>query len=105
MNEKIENPKTPVASNAQMNDRDYLNDILETEKNISNNFSIALDEMSNKELFEKVKNMLLDSKNMARELYDLAFQKGWYSLEKAETMKINQKQDELQTKLSELTTI
>lgn len=104
MNEKVENPKTPVASTSQMNDRDYLNDVLETEKDLSNNLSIALNEMSNQQLYENVKEMLLESKNMARQLYDLAFKNGWYSLEKAEPMKITQKQDELNTKLPELNT-
>ena len=50
---KIENKKKEVSKGKEMNDKDILNDILEYEKNMSNNYSIALNEMSNKVLYKK----------------------------------------------------
>ena len=51
---KVQNQKSQVVSSKEMNEMDYLNDVLQCEKNISNNYSIAIDEMSNKVLFKKV---------------------------------------------------
>ena len=49
---KVQNQKSQVVSSKEMNEMDYLNDVLQCEKNISNNYSIAIDEMSNKILFQ-----------------------------------------------------
>ena len=51
MNNKVQNPKTEIPANSNMNDRDFLNDILESEKNMSVNYTYALNEASNEELF------------------------------------------------------
>ena len=95
-NNEIKNQKKEVPTGIEMNDRDYLNVLLEMEKNISNNISVALNEASNDTLYEHFFNMLHASKNMGRELYNLMFKMGWYSLEASE-------QNKLQTKYSELT--
>lgn len=88
---KIENPKTPCKEGLEMNDKDYLNSILELEKDLSNNTAIALDEASNGDLYEEFFTILEDLKDAARECYDLAFRLGWYSLEAADETKINEK--------------
>lgn len=103
MNQKIENPKVEVPETIEMNDRDYINDILETEKNMSDNLSIALNEASNNTLYEEIFSIFTETKNSQRELYNMMFKKGWYSLEKAEENKINQKCNELSQKLTQLT--
>ena len=38
MNNKVQNPKIELDSSIEMNDENYLNDILETEKNMSVNY-------------------------------------------------------------------
>ena len=81
---------------------DYLNDVLQCEKNISNNYSIAIDEMSNKVLFKKVFSIFKDTKGIARKAYDLAFQKGWYSLETAEETKIKKELNSMKNLYKEL---
>ncbi len=103
MNQKIENPKVEVPETVEMNDRDYINDILETEKNMSDNLSIALNEASNNTLYEEILMLFIETKNAQRELYNMMFKKGWYSLEKEEENKITQKCNELSQKLSQLT--
>ena len=41
-NNKISNPKTEVPSTTEMNDLNYITDILESVKNMVNNYSYAL---------------------------------------------------------------
>jgi spore coat protein CotF len=101
-NNTVQNQKTEIPQTPEMNDRDFLNDVLESEKNISNNLSIALNEASNEPFFQDILEMFLECKKSARELYNLMFQNGWYTLEKAEQTKISQKSSELSTRLNEL---
>lgn len=99
---KIENPKTPCKESLQMNDKDYLNSILELEKSMSNNTAVVLDEASNGDLYEDIFAMMEDLKDAARECYDLAFRLGWYSLEEAEETKIQEKINCLESELQTL---
>lgn len=88
-NNKIENEMTEVSCTKEMNDRDVLNDVLLTLKNLSNNYSVVIDEMSNKKLYKEISALCKETKELAREAYELAFANGWYSLEEAEENKIN----------------
>ncbi|NLL44755.1 MAG: spore coat protein [Mollicutes bacterium] len=101
-NNIISNPKTPVPETKEMNDCDYLNDVLECEKNLSNNLAIAMNEASHDALYQEIFQIFSDCKTSVRELFNLMFQKGWYSLEKAEAQKINQKYNEISQKLNQL---
>lgn len=101
-NNEIKNSKKEVSTGIEMNDRDYLNSVLELEKNMSNNYSIALNEASNDYLYEDYFTLLEDSKDAAREAYNLMFEYGWYTLEEAEEQKVNDKINCLTQKLTEL---
>lgn len=101
-NNQIKNPKKEVPTGINMNDCDYVSTVLELEKNISNNYSIALNEASNDYLYEDYFSLLEDSKDIARELYNLMFQYGWYQLEEAEENKILDKVNCFDKKLTEL---
>lgn len=102
MDNKVSNPKTEVPTTKQMNDKDYLSCILEAEKNIVNNYSYALNEASNDSLYEKIKQIANEASITQRNLFNLMFEKGWYSLEKAEENKINQKHSEYIDQLNQL---
>lgn len=102
MNNKIENEEIEVPSTKDMNDRDYLTNILLLEKNMSVNLAIALNEASNKKLYNDIFNIFKDVKKMQRDLYNLMFEKGWYSLEKAEEQKISEKLNDMNNKIEEL---
>lgn len=99
---EINNEKKIVSTGVKMNDRDYLSSVLELEKNISNNYSIALNEASNDYLYEDYFSMLEDCKDMARELYNLMFENGWYILEEVEDKKVNDKINYFKEKLEKL---
>ena len=101
-NNIVSNPKTEVESTTNMNDENYLNCLLESEKNISNNLSIALNEASNETLYNELKTMFDEVQSIQRKLYELSFSLGWYTLEKSEPNKITQKYNELSGKLNEL---
>jgi len=101
-NKKIECPMTQTSSTKEMNDKDILNDILLTLKNVSNNYSIAIDEMSNKYLFKEVYKIYNETKTNARLAYELAFSNGWYSLEKAEASKILEAENKMNKLKKEL---
>lgn len=99
---KIQNEKIEVENTNELNDLDLLNDILENEKNTSNNYSIALNEMSNNRLYKEIFELFKDTKELAREAYNIAFQKGWYTLETAEESKINVALKEAEKRLNEI---
>lgn len=102
MNNKVQNPKTEVPANSNMNDRDFLNDILESEKNMSVNYTYALNEASNEELFKRIYDMFIHIKEAQRNLFELSFKKGWYTLEKAEEIKINEEINTLSNMFNEI---
>ena len=102
MNNKVQNPKTEVPANSNMNDRDFLNDILESEKNMSVNYTYALNEASNEELFKRIYDMFIHIKETQRNLFELSFKKGWYTLEKAEENKINEENNTLSNMFNEI---
>ena len=102
MNNKVSNPQVEVPKTNKMNDRDYLNTLLEIEKNMSNNLSIALNEASCDKLFNFEFLLFTETKGMARDLYDMMFECGWYSLEKTEKNKINETLSEMETNLNQL---
>ena len=102
MNNKIQNPKTQVEETIEMNDENYLNDMLETEKNMSVNMTYALNEASNENLFDEIYETFNMVKESQRTLFELAFKKGWYCLEKAEENKISEEYNKLTKSIEQL---
>ena len=102
MNNKVENPKKEINNINEFNDKDILQDLLNDEKNISNNLSIALNEMSNETLYDEVMNYFEDTKDSARILFDLMFKNGWYCLEKCEDTKLNEDVQKLAQEIKEI---
>lgn len=100
-NKKICNEQTKVPATIEMNDKNYLTDMLETEKNMSVNMTIALNEASNEALFKELFHLFLEVKEKQRTLYELAFEKGWYALEEAEKTKVSEKAKMLEKELKE----
>lgn len=73
----------------KMKDNNYLYHVLEIEKAISNYYSLFLNEASNDYLYENIFSMLEDSKDMAREIYNLLYEKERFELDEADSIKIN----------------
>lgn len=100
--EKVKNKETKVPTTCELNDRDYLLDVLETIKNMNSNMAIALNEASNNKLYKEFLEITDEISFAQRELYELAFYKGWYVIEEAKETKINEKRTNLEKKLTEL---
>lgn len=91
LNNQITNPKVEVPTGISCNDKDYLNSLLSCLKEMSKNYVIAMTEASNEKLYSQYKQVFLTLIDLQREVYELMFRKGWYSLEKADTQKVEQK--------------
>lgn len=91
MNNQISNPKTPVSTGKKLNDKDYLNCLLSTLKEMTKNYALAMTEASNEVLYQKYKNIFDEVSQLQREVFETAFRNGWYILEKAESQKISNK--------------
>ena len=97
MNQKqVQNPETQVPKTPQMNERDFLNDMLTTEKYMTSAYSVYLHEASNQPLYQEMMNIFTETQNCQRELYNLMFKKGWYKLEAADPQKLQQMYQQFQ---------
>lgn len=102
MNNIVKNPKQEIPSGKEMNDCDYLNTILNIEKNMTNNYSIVLNEASNDNLYNDLTKVFKDAQDCQRRLFNLTFKKGWYELEKADENKIRSKHAEYNQKFEDI---
>lgn len=101
-NNQVSNPKKQVPTGIALNDKDYLSDVLSCLKEMAKNYVVAMTEASNEVLYDKIRNMFLEFATLQRETYELMFRNGWYSLERAEVNKINQKHQMLNQELQDL---
>lgn len=90
-NNKINNSKVDVPNGIKLNDKDYMNSLLSCLKEMVKNYSIALTEASNETLYSKYKEMFDTYINLQREVFETMFRYGWYSLEKLDNNRINEK--------------
>lgn len=61
-----------------MNDKDYLLEMLTTEKNISVNLVYALNEASNKNIYDLYFKMFKIINKMTKDIYEECLNKGYY---------------------------
>jgi len=99
---KVSNPKTEVPKGMNLNDKDYITCLILSLKCLEKNYVIALTEASNESLYQKYYQTFEKISSFQRKVYETMFQKGWYSLEKAETNKITEKANMLQQELTDL---
>jgi spore coat protein CotF len=98
----VSNQETEVPKGPEMNDSDFLNDILSTEKHYGTTYATVMNESSNDNLYNEIGTICKETKDMARSLFNLQFKKGWYRLDKAENTKISTIYQEYQQKTNEL---
>lgn len=95
-NQTIQNPETQISKTPQMNERDFTNDLLSTEKHITDSYSTFLNEASHEALYQDMLSIYTEAQNEQRNLFNLMFQKGWYKLEPADTQQLQQKYQQFQ---------
>lgn len=89
---KIKNQSVgvPTVKGPGINDRDILNDILSTQKYLTDNYNIFVREASHEKLHQTVMGVFQETHQMAREAYNLMFKKGWYTLTSAARQNVEQ---------------
>lgn len=90
---KIKNPQSnlaPQMKGPQVNDRDSLNLALAQEKHLTDGLNVFAKEASHRQLHNDVMRILNENHAMTRELFDLMFRKGWYTMEAEQPQKIGQ---------------
>ena len=102
MNSKICNVKVEVPEGISLNDKDYLNSLLSTLKEMEKNYVLAMTEASSEKLYQLHKEVFLKIAGMQRDVYELMFRKGWYCLEKVDNNKINDKHQMLDTEYANM---
>ena len=102
MNNSISNPKTEVPKGTSINDKDYMNSLLSSLKEIVKNYAAVLTEASNENLYNEYKTMFDEYSNLQREVYELMFRKGWYIIEKVEQQKLDTKYQTLNQEFMDL---
>ena len=85
-----------------LTEEDILNDILLSEKNMSNSYSVAINEMSSDKLYKKIMNFFDDTKEMAREIFTFMYNNGLYELSSETEQKIEDTYTKYQEKKEEL---
>ena len=103
-NNQISNPKTEVPKGTSINDKDYMNSLLSSLKEMVKNYATSLTEVSNETLYKEFKTMFDEYSSLQREVYETMFRKGWYSIEKVEQQKLNTKYQTLNQEFMDLNT-
>lgn len=88
-----------------MSDKEYMMDTLDTLKSLSVNMTYALNEASCDKLYKEYLKMFENINKETKEVFDLAYKLGYYTLEKEANTKIkasiktlNQELESLETK-------
>ncbi len=81
-------------------DKLFLMDILEMEKNMAVNMTYALNEASNDTLYQELLEIFESISRMTKEIFNLAYNKNYYSLTKEDSSKIKDTITNLNNELS-----
>jgi len=83
-----------------MSDKDYLLEMLTTEKNISVNLVYALNEASNKDIYDLYFKMFKDINKLTKDIYEECVNKGYYQKNNIQEKKIIDAYNQLSQELS-----
>lgn len=85
---------------SKLENKYILNNVLETLKNMVVNYSFALNEASSEYLYKEYKKQFDQLSIDTKELFNYAYEQGWYTLEEAKSDKIKQEIKKLQQELN-----
>ena len=90
-NNKVSNPKSEVPTGIKMNDKDYITCLLDILKDMVKNYTIAMTEASNENLYQSYNSTFQKLIELQRETFETMFRCGFYKLEEADATKITEK--------------
>lgn len=99
---KVKCEETKQEKTKCMTDRDFLQDILASEKDITTNTATSITEASNRNLATMFLDFFDIVEELQREAYEMAWSNGWYTLEEAEAKKIKEEVKNLTKRIDEL---
>lgn len=89
-------------NNANLSERELLNDALATEKQLLHAYSTYIAEASCQNLRQEMSKIITDTHQMQFELYNAMQQKGWYNQKNAELQEVQQAVQKFQQVKNEL---
>ncbi len=99
----IKNPKSssiPNVKSPELNDRDFVNDLLANEKYLTDSFNVFAREASNTHLYNDIKRIMNETHDCARDLFNVMFQEGFYKLQAANQQEVQQAQQQFSNYLN-----
>lgn len=82
-----------------MNEKEFLMDILETEKNMSVNMVYALNEASSKYLYDKYFKMFKNINKATKDIFSILYDKGYYQIDMESNTKLKDAYNMLKNEL------
>ncbi|ACL68987.1 spore coat protein [Halothermothrix orenii] len=99
----IKNSQTstvPQVKGPEMNDRDWINDILALEKYLTDNYNVFTREASHLELYQDLRFILDETHDCTRNIFNAMFAEGFYKLQQANPREIQQTREQFTKYLS-----
>lgn len=81
---------------ANFGDREIMDDLLSSQKNVTGLYNTAANECANNALRNEFMTILGEEHNIQMELFTEMNKRGWYPVEQAEQKKIQQARDQFQ---------
>jgi spore coat protein CotF len=78
----------PQVKDANVNDRDRMQDLLATEKYMTQGYNISMNEAGHDALFQVLKQNHDDCQQLQRQIFNGMFKKGWYKLPVADAQSV-----------------
>jgi hypothetical protein len=78
----------PQTRDSNVNDRDRMQDLLSTEKYLTNSYDTFMNEASHDALFQVIKQNHSKCQDLQRQIYTTMFAKGWYKLAVADAQSV-----------------
>ena len=99
------NPLSPMNNTNQTNqqsfgDREMMNDILSSQKHLTDTYNSFANECSSPAVLSELMNILNEEHQMQHEVFDEMQQRGWYQTEPAPQQKIDQCKQKFSTQQS-----
>ncbi|HYF76266.1 MAG TPA: spore coat protein [Symbiobacteriaceae bacterium] len=79
----------PQTRDSNVNDRDRMQDLLSTEKYLTNSYDTFMNEASHDALFQVIKQNHSKCQDMQRQIFNTMFAKGWYKLAVADAQSVS----------------
>ena len=76
--------------NTTLSDKEYMADLLLTEKHLASEYSTFLSEAATPEVVQTLSSLLSDTHTAAHALFEQMNTRGWYPVTKAEEQKISE---------------